>query len=78
MLNQSGIAYLIANLPGEDMQYLTFEQVKTLFHEFGHALNIALSETKYQYLSGARGTTDIIEIPSHFAELYLQDYTFVR
>lgn len=28
-------------------------------------------------MSGARGTTDIIEIPSHFSELYLQDYTFV-
>ena len=49
-----------------------------MFHEFGHALNIALSHTKYQYLSGARGTTDMIEIPSHFAEHFLTDYSFVR
>lgn len=78
LLNQHGVAYMIAYLPREELQYLTFEQVKTLFHEFGHALNIALSQTKYQYVSGARGSTDIIEIPSHFTELYLQDYTFVR
>ena len=49
-----------------------------MFHEFGHALNIALSHTKYQYLSGARGTTDMIEIPSHFTEMFLTDYSFVR
>jgi len=29
-------------------------------------------------LSGARGTTDIIEIPSHFTELFLTDYDFVK
>ena len=52
--------------------------LKDMFHEFGHAINIALSHTKYQYLSGARGTTDMIEIPSHFAELFLTDYSFVR
>ena len=49
-----------------------------MFHEFGHAMNIALSNTKYQYLSGARGTTDMIEIPSHFTELFLTDYSFVK
>lgn len=54
------------------------DQVRTLFHEFGHALNVALARTKYQYLSGARGSTDMMEIPSHFAELYLSDYEFVK
>ena len=29
-------------------------------------------------MSGARGTTDIIEIPSHFTELFLTDYSFVK
>ena len=41
-------------------------------------MNIALSQTKYQYSSGARGTLDLIELPSHFAELYLTDYDFVK
>ena len=57
---------------------LRYSEVKTMFHEFGHALNIALSRTKYQYLSGARGTLDMIEIPSHFTELFLTDYQFVK
>ena len=61
-----------------DTQFLSFDQVKNLFHEFGHALNVAMSKTKYQYFSGARGTTDLIEIPSHFTELFLKEYTFVR
>lgn len=78
LADQHGIAYLNMNLPREDFQYLNYSIVKNMFHEFGHALNIALSSTKYQYLSGARGTTDMIEIPSHFAELYLTDYSFIR
>jgi Zn-dependent oligopeptidase len=48
-----------------------------MFHEFGHALNIALSSTKYQYYSCARASVEISEIPSHFTELYLKDYSFV-
>lgn len=39
---------------------------------------MALSSTKYQYYSCARGTTDLIEIPSHLTELFLKDYRFVR
>ena len=33
-----------------------------------------MSETKYQYLSGARGTLDRVEIPSHFVELYKHEF----
>ena len=77
-LDQTGIAFINMNLPREDLQYLSFEMVKTLFHEFGHAINIAVSNTKYQYLSGSRGTLDLVEIPSHFTELYLNEYGFVN
>ena len=77
MSGQTGVAYVTMNLPREAFQYLNFDLVKTLFHEFGHALNIGMSQTKYQYLSGARGTLDSIEIPSHFCELFLTDYAFV-
>lgn len=71
------MAYVVDSLP-RDTQYLSFDQVKNIFHEFGHAFNVAMSKTKYQYYSCARGTTDLVEIPSHFAELFLQDYAFVR
>ena len=56
---------------------LSFSQFSTLFHEFGHALNIALSDTKYQYLSGARSGQDVCELPSYFAEKFLRDYSFL-
>jgi len=59
-------------------QYLNYDQTKTVFHEFGHALNISLCNTKYQYHSCARASLDIAEIPSHFIELYLKDYDFVK
>ena len=78
LANQSGVAYINMNLPREDFQYLSYSILTDMFHEFGHAMNIALSHTKYQYLSGARGTTDMIEIPSHFAEQFLTDYSFVK
>ena len=41
-------------------------------------MNIALSQTKYQYYSCARATTDLLEIPSHLIELLVSDYAFVR
>ena len=47
LAGQTGVGYLIAHFPPEDLQYLSFDQVKVLFHEFGHAMNIALSGTKY-------------------------------
>ena len=37
-----------------------------------------MSKTKYQHYSGSRSTTDLLEIPSHLAELFLSDYSFVR
>ena len=45
--SQTGVSYVVAHLPKVDLQYLAFDQVKTLFHEFGHAMNISLSTTKY-------------------------------
>ena len=44
---QTGHAYMTFNLPREANQFLSFDQVKTVFHEFGHAFNIAYSDTKY-------------------------------
>jgi len=73
---QKPVAYIVDGME-KDALLLGFAQVKTIFHEFGHALNIALSNTKYQYHSCARASMDIAEIPSHFAELYLKDYSFV-
>jgi peptidyl-dipeptidase Dcp len=62
---QTSVAYVVDGMQ-KNLQYLSFDQVKTVFHEFGHALDIALCNSKYQYNSGARVSLEIAEIPSHF------------
>lgn len=47
---------------------LTFEEVTTLFHEFGHALHGLLSNCKYEYLSGTSVLRDFVELPSQIME----------
>ena len=61
-----------------DALLLSFNQFKTLFHEFGHAINIALSKSKYQYISGARAGQDVSELPSYFCEAFLDDFSFAH
>lgn len=47
---------------------LTFNEVTTLFHEFGHALHAMLANTKYPSLSGANVFWDFVELPSQLLE----------
>ncbi|PVW13323.1 M3 family metallopeptidase [Marixanthomonas spongiae] len=47
---------------------LTFNEVTTLFHEFGHALHGMLANTKYASLSGANVYWDFVELPSQILE----------
>jgi peptidyl-dipeptidase Dcp len=47
---------------------LTFQEVTTLFHEFGHALHGMLSEVKYESLSGTSVYWDFVELPSQVFE----------
>ena len=47
---------------------LTFQEVTTLFHEFGHALHGILSETTYRALSGTSVYWDFVELPSQIME----------
>ena len=47
---------------------LNFQEVKTLFHEFGHALHGILSETTYGALSGTSVHWDFVELPSQIME----------
>jgi peptidyl-dipeptidase Dcp len=55
---------------------LTFDEVKTFLHEFGHSLHGMLSRVTYPSLSGTSVYRDFVELPSQFMENYLleKDY----
>ncbi|MDP2367790.1 M3 family metallopeptidase [Rhodoferax sp.] len=47
---------------------LSFEDVKTLFHEFGHGLHGLLSKVTYERLAGTQVLRDFVELPSQLFE----------
>ena len=57
----------------EGISLLSFEQVTTLFHEFGHALHGLLSDATYPSLSGTNVTRDYVEFPSQMMENWARE-----
>lgn len=57
---------------------LTFQEVTTLFHEFGHALHGVLANTSYPNLSGTSVKWDFVELPSQFLENYCYEPEFLK
>jgi peptidyl-dipeptidase Dcp len=52
---------------------LTFDEVRTLFHEFGHALHGMLSSVEYPLLSGTNVPRDFVEYPSQYNEMWARE-----
>ncbi|MCI0735230.1 MAG: M3 family metallopeptidase [Beijerinckiaceae bacterium] len=51
---------------------LSFDDARTLFHEFGHALHGILSDVTYPLLSGTNVVRDFVELPSQLYEHWLE------
>jgi peptidyl-dipeptidase Dcp len=71
LLGTLPVVFNVANLPkpapGEPA-LISFTDVTTMFHEFGHALNGMFANTNYPSLSGAATARDFVEFPSQFNE----------
>jgi peptidyl-dipeptidase Dcp len=56
---------------------LTFDEVETFLHEFGHALHGMLSRCTYETLSGTSVYRDFVELPSHIMENWLTEKEYL-
>ena len=71
--SQLPIIYNVCNnakAPDGQPSLLTWDEVTTMFHEFGHALHGILSDCQYNYLSGTSVARDFVEMPSQFNESF--------
>ena len=58
--------------PGE-VQLVTFDDVTTMFHEFGHALHGMFADQRYASISGTATARDFVEYPSQVNEMWATD-----
>jgi peptidyl-dipeptidase Dcp len=59
--------------PKGEPALLSFDEAKTLFHEFGHGLHGMLSNVTYPRLSGTNVARDFVELPSQLYEHWLEE-----
>ena len=76
LLGTKPVIYNVANFtkpaPGQPA-LLSMDDVITMFHEFGHALNGMFADEEYQTLSGTNTARDFVEFPSQFNEHWATD-----
>lgn len=60
-----------AKAPSGEKDLLSFDDARTLFHEFGHALHTILSDVTYEMISGTSVARDFVELPSQLYEHWL-------
>ena len=71
LLGTSPVVYNVANLPkpaAGEPALISFTDVVTMFHEFGHALHGMFSNAEYPTLAGTSTARDFVEFPSQFNE----------
>jgi peptidyl-dipeptidase Dcp len=71
LLGTLPVVYNVANFdkpsPGQPA-FISFDDVTTMFHEFGHALHGMFADAEYPSLSGTQVARDFVEFPSQFNE----------
>ena len=60
----------VSKPPAGEPTLLTFDEVRTMFHEFGHALHGLFSAVRYPYFAGTRVPRDFVEYPSQVNEMW--------
>jgi len=76
LLGTKPVIYNVANFTkpvAGQPALLSFDDVVTMFHEFGHALHGMLSDEQYPTLSGTNTARDFVEFPSQFNEHWASD-----
>lgn len=71
MYNKKPVIYNVCNFPKPsegNPALLTYDEVETMFHEFGHALHGFFANQQYPSLSGTSVARDFVEFPSQFNE----------
>ncbi|MCF2906546.1 M3 family metallopeptidase [Octadecabacter sp. CECT 8868] len=61
-----------AKPPAGEPALLSYDDARTLFHEFGHALHQMLSDVSYESISGTSVARDFVELPSQLYEHWLE------
>ena len=76
LMGTKPVIYNVANFakpaPGQPA-LLSFDDVITMFHEFGHALHGMFADEQYPTLSGTNTARDFVEFPSQFNEHWASD-----
>ena len=62
----------VCNFAKGEPALLSYDDARTLFHEFGHALHQMLSNVTYQFISGTSVARDFVELPSQLYEHWLE------
>ncbi|MET0746396.1 MAG: M3 family metallopeptidase, partial [Microvirga sp.] len=68
----------VMNFAKAEPALLSFDDARTLFHEFGHALHGLLSDVTYPLLAGTGVSTDFVELPSQLFEHWLSEPDILR
>jgi peptidyl-dipeptidase Dcp len=69
---QAPVVINVCNFAKGDPALLSYDDARTLFHEFGHALHQMLSDVTYESMSGTNVARDFVELPSQLFEHWLE------